>query len=166
MPTKISPRLAFAAIAVLCLCFLLTAWYLQYGPEKQQPCPLCILQRYLYMGLGLVSLLAAAHNPRRTGTLVYAGIADVIASTGVALAVWQVSKGASMTTCLADPIGEFVNGLPMANGWPEFLYANGGCADQYPPILGIPVPAWSLIWFAIFAVMIALVVVGALKRRD
>ena len=166
MPTKISPRLVFAAIAALCLCFLLTAWYLQYGPEKQQPCPLCILQRYLYMGLGLVSLIGAAHNPRRTGTLVYAGIADLIASAGVALAVWQVSKGASMTTCLADPIGEFVNGLPMANGWPEFLYANGGCADKYPPILGIPVPAWSLIWFAVFAVMIVLVVVGAMKRRE
>ena len=122
MPNKISPRIIFASISLICVCLLAAAWYLQYGPQKQQPCPLCILQRYLYMGLAVTCLIAAVHSPGRTGTLLYGAVADLVASVGVGLAVWQVSKGASMTTCLADPIGEFVNGLPTANSWPEFLY--------------------------------------------
>jgi protein dithiol:quinone oxidoreductase len=161
---KISPRLVLAAIGFICLGLLAAAWYLQYGPEKQQPCPLCILQRYAYMAMAVVCLVGAAHGPRGTGMLVYAGIADVIASAGLGLAAWQVTKGDSMTSCLADPIGEFVNGLPSANWWPEFLFANGGCADKYSPILGIPVPAWSLIWFIAFVILTSACVLVSLRR--
>ncbi|MEP7156263.1 MAG: disulfide bond formation protein B [Betaproteobacteria bacterium] len=165
MKIKLSARIIFAAIGIICLCLLTAAWYLQYGPQKQQPCPLCILQRYLYMALAVVCLAAVAHGPARVGTMVYAVIADLLASIGVAMAVWQVSKGSSMTTCLSDPIGEFVNGLPMANSWPEFLFANGGCADQYPPILGVPVPVWSLVWFSMFAALIATAIIRTTRAK-
>lgn len=163
---KISPRLVFAAIGFICLGLLAAAWYLQYGPEKQQPCPLCILQRYVYLSLAVVCLLAAAHGPQRMGTLVYATIAVLLASVGVGVAVWQVTKGASMTSCLSDPIGEFVNGLPSANWWPEFLFANGGCADKYPPVLGVSVPLWSLICFATFGVLITATIVAIAQRKQ
>ena len=52
-----------------------------------------------------------------------------------------------MASCLTDPVGEFVYGLPMRNWWPEFLAAYGGCADKFPPIIGLSVPLWSLIFF-------------------
>ena len=163
--SKISPRLVLAAIGFICLGLLATAWYLQYGPEKQQPCPLCIMQRYVYLSLAAVCLLTAALGPGRVGTLIGIGSADLLASIGAALAVWQVTKGSSMTSCLADPIGEFVNGLPSANWWPEYLYANGGCADKYPPILGISVPLWSLIWFAIFIALTMWAILAVLKQK-
>ena len=165
MPKQRSPRVIFALIALVCIGLLTTAWYLQYGPDRQQPCPLCVLQRYTYMALAIVCLLAAAHGPRRTGMLIYSGIADLFATGGTGLALWQVTKGASMTSCLTDPIGDFVNGLPSANWWPEFLFANGGCADQYPPILGLHVPQWSLVWFVIFMGLITVALFATLRQR-
>jgi disulfide bond formation protein DsbB len=38
------------------------ALYLQHG-LGEEPCPLCILQRVLMMGLGVIFLVAAIHNP-------------------------------------------------------------------------------------------------------
>ncbi len=153
MPKQLSPRTLLAITGLISVAILTAGWYLQYGPDRQQPCPLCILQRYMFIGLASVCLVAAAHGPQRTGMLIYAGIADLFATAGMGLAIWQVNKGASMTSCLADPIGEFVNGLPPANWWPEYLFANGGCADKYPAILGLHVPQWSLVCFAALMIL-------------
>ena len=164
MPKPLTPRILLALVGVACIGILTAGWYLQYGPDHQQPCPLCVLQRYTYLALAMVCLLAAAHGPQRAGMLVYAAIADLFAGIGIGLSLWQVTKGESMTSCLADPIGEFVNGLPAANWWPEFFFANGGCADKYPPILGLHVPQWSLILFASFAGLIAVALIAVLRK--
>ena len=163
MPIKISPRALFGLIGVICIALLAYAWFLQYGPDKQQPCPLCILQRYIFMALATVCLLAAAHDPDRPGLLAYAMVSDALASIGLGFAIWQLSRGGSMTSCLADPIGDFANGLPSANWWPEFLFATGGCADKYPPVLGLPVPVWAMIWFAAFTLAFASIVISQLQ---
>ncbi|MFN7220787.1 MAG: disulfide bond formation protein B [Burkholderiales bacterium] len=55
----------------------------------------------------------------------------VVAGDGALLAGWQVAKGSTMTACQADPIGQFVNGLPTADWLPQYFFANGGCADRY-----------------------------------
>lgn len=163
MLNKFSPRAIFALIGFICVAVLIEAWYLQYGPGRQQPCPLCVMQRYLYMALAAVSLLAAAHVPARVGLLVYASIADLLATCGIGFALWQVNKGASMTSCMDDPVGVFINGLPSANWWPEFLFANGGCADVYPPILGLHVPQWSLICFTVLALMSSATLIATVR---
>ena len=165
MSRKFPPRFLLGFIGLACVGILTTAWYLQYGPDRQQPCPLCVLQRYTFLTLALVCLLAAANGPQRTGMLVYAGIADLLASSGLGLAIWQVTKGGSMTSCLSDPVGEFVNGLPPANWWPEYFFANGGCADKYPPFLGLHAPEWSLVWFTVFTGLIMAAFITLLRQR-
>lgn len=150
-------------MGAICVALLSAAYYLQYGPDQQQPCPLCILQRYAYMAIAVVALIAAAAGPKRFGAMLVAGLLGAFAATGAALAIWQVSKGDSMASCLTDPVGEFVYGLAMRSWWPEFLAAYGGCADKYPPILGISVPLWSLIWFLSLITVCELMVVKLLK---
>lgn len=137
-----------AGIAAFCFALLVYAWYLQYGPGKQQPCPLCILQRYAYFLIGVTALAGAVH--RKAG---YALAAALMALLGAGLATWQVLKGSEMTSCREDPIGVFVNGLPMVDWWPEYLFATGGCADRYSAF-GVPVPLLSLLCFLALAAML------------
>ncbi|MEO8386177.1 MAG: disulfide bond formation protein B [Betaproteobacteria bacterium] len=158
-----SPRWIFAAIGVSCVALLGFAYYLQYGPG-QQPCPLCILQRYVYMTIAAISLAAAAYGPKRLGAMITAGLLGVFAATGAALAIWQVTKGDTMTTCNTDVVGQIVYALPMRAWWPEFLAAYGGCSDQYPPIFGLSIPLWSLIWFAGFLAISEYLVVKLRSR--
>lgn len=160
MIIKISYRAVFAFIAITCFLLVGYALYLQLGPEKQQPCPLCILQRYAYIFVGLVAVIAALHN---RGIRRYAWALTFFAGSGVGFAIWQLTKGESMRGCLADPIGEFVNGLPMSAWWDgQLFFATGGCADKYPPTLGLSVPTWSLICFAL---LMTVGIVMLLKKR-
>ena len=159
-----SARLTFAAIGVVCVMLLCTAYFLQYGPGQQQPCPLCILQRYAYLAIAVVALLAAAVGPGRVVAMLCAGTLVGLAVTGAALASWQLGKGDSMANCQGDPVGQFVYNLPMRSWWPEFLAAYGGCADKWPPIFGFSIPLWSLIWFAGLAVICALMLLRQIKR--
>lgn len=140
------PRLWFGAIGVFCFALLAYAWMLQYGPEKQQPCPLCVLQRYVYILVGLFAFAAALHVKRGYPRASWSIATLVAANVGAGLALWQVLKGADMTSCREDPIGIFVNNLPTANWFPEYFFATGGCADKYFAF-GIPVPVLSLIAF-------------------
>jgi len=82
----------------------------------------------------------------------------------VGLALWQVLKGSDMTSCLRDPVGIFVNGLPMADWWPAYLFANGGCADKFIT-LGLPVPVWSLACFTGLLVVLLYLGIDAGKRQ-
>ena len=164
MSSNTSARLTFAAISVACVMLLSTAYFLQYGPGQQQPCPLCILQRYVYLAIAVVALLAAAVGPGRVVAMVCAGTLAGLAVTGAALASWQLSKGNSMANCQSDPVGQFVYNLPMRSWWPEFLAAYGGCADKWPPIFGFSIPLWSLIWFAGLAVICTLILLSRIRR--
>ena len=157
--TQLRTRLLLAAIGVFCFALLAYAYYLQYGPQLQQPCPLCILQRYAYFAVGVVALVGAAIP---TGAIIFSAAA--VATGGAGLALWQVLKGSEMTSCLRDPVGIFVNGLPMADWWPEYLFANGGCADKFFT-LGLPVPVWSLACFAGLLAVLFYVGVNTGKRQ-
>lgn len=148
--TATQARWIFAAIGVSCAALLGSAYFLQYGPGQQQPCPLCILQRYVYIAVGAVALAAAAVGPKRIGSMVTAGVLCAFNAIGAGLAIWQVTKGDTMTSCDTDLVGQIVYALPMRSWWPEFLAAYGGCADKVPPILGVSVPLWSFLWFAVF----------------
>jgi protein dithiol:quinone oxidoreductase len=139
----INPKLLLGGVSFFCFVLLAYAWFLQYGPEKQQPCPLCVLQRYVYILLGLITLIGALHRH-----IVYVISAAVVSVCGAGLALWQVLKGSEMLSCQRDAVGIFVNGLPTADWFPAYFFANGGCADKYAT-LGLPVPVWSLICFTL-----------------
>lgn len=159
------PRSVFAGIGLFCFALLAYAWMLQYGPEKQQPCPLCVLQRYVYIVVGVLAFAAATHVKRGYPRAVW-GIATMVAADiGAALALWQVLKGADMTSCREDPIGIFVNNLPTANLFPEYFFATGGCADQYF-VAGIPVPVLSLIAFFGIAAASVLTIVKVWRTQN
>lgn len=159
MPSRLTPsivRWIFAAVSVICAALLGFGYFLQYG-AGQQPCPLCILQRYVYLAISLAGMVAAAMGHNRIGARIGALLIALLTVTGASLAAWQVGKGDSMTNCLGDPIGDFVYRLPMRSWWPEFLAAYGGCADKHPPILGLSAPLWSLIWFMLFFAVVVFI---------
>src|SRR3954469_13024483 len=65
------------------------ALYLQYF-EYQDPCPLCILQRVVYIALMVVFLIAALHGPRRTGVTVYSTLLVIVSLIGAGIATRHV----------------------------------------------------------------------------
>ena len=89
MPLMPSCRALFAAIFLLCAGAIATALYFQHVLEME-PCPLCIMQRVVVMGAGVLALVAAIHKPADVGRRVYGGLMALIAATGVSIAARHV----------------------------------------------------------------------------
>ena len=54
--------------------------------------------------------------------------------------------------CGIDALEQFVNNLPTAKLLPWLFHASGDCTAAHEPVLGLQVPEWSLIWFALLLV--------------
>src|SRR3990172_3124889 len=85
-----SQRIIFLAGFLICAGLMAAALYFQYG-MKLEPCPLCIFQRLFGVGVGVILLGGALHNPGRLGRRLYGGLAALTAALGAGVAgrhVW------------------------------------------------------------------------------
>ena len=79
-------RLLCLGIFVACLALLGFGLYLEHVKDLE-PCPLCILQRYAFVAVGLIALLGALHGPERAGRVVYGVLIALSAAAGLGLAL-------------------------------------------------------------------------------
>ena len=148
------------AVGVIALGLVGFALYLQHA-EGQMPCPLCVIQRYLFILLALVCFLFAALP--RAATRFGASLGVLAALGGAGVAGWHVWVKAHPTvSCGIDPLETALNRYPTAEWMPFLFKADGLCSAEYPPILGLSNPQWSLIWFSAFA----LILIWAALRRS
>ncbi len=148
------------AVGFISIALVGFALYLQHV-EEQMPCPLCVIQRYAFIALALVCFVFAALP--RGATRFGAGLGILTALAGAGVASWHIWVKAHPTiSCGIDPLETALNRYPTANLLPFLFKADGLCATEYPPILGLSNPQWSLIWFVTFA----LILIWAALRRN
>ncbi|MDB5824966.1 MAG: dsbB [Herminiimonas sp.] len=148
-PTK-SPRKVLLTAAIVSIALLGFALYLQFG-RNMLPCPLCIIQRYAFAAVAIVCLIGAA-LPRRPATAAGA-VAALAAVAGAGVAGWHLwIKAHPGVSCGIDPLETSLNTIPTAKLLPFLFQADGLCTTEYAPILGLSIPQWSLLWFAVLAV--------------
>lgn len=146
-------RSVLLAVAIISLLLLGEALYLQHVKDMP-PCPLCVLQRYAFVVLAIVCLVAAARQ--EGGRRIGAGLGLLTALIGAGIAghhVWLLAHPGS--SCGIDPLETPLNTIPTARLLPFLFQADGLCTTEYPPILGLSIPQWSFLWFALFAVLLA-----------
>ena len=125
-----------------------------------QPCPWCVLQRLIFVAIGLVALLALGltQSLRRAAGLLMA----LLAGAGMAAALWQhfvASKSASCNLTLADRI---MSATGLDRALPLVFEATANCADASAPLLGVAYEFWSLGLYALLAV----VALQAMRRQS
>jgi disulfide bond formation protein DsbB len=132
----------FALIALLSFGAVGIALYTQHRLDMQ-PCPWCVLQRAVFAAIGLVALLGLAWRSawaRRGVPLLLL----LLASSGVAAALWQHFVAASSTSCNLTLADRIVTGLQLAAMLPEVFEARATCADAAVQLFGIAYEFWSL----------------------
>jgi len=147
-----TPRLVFLAIFLACVALLGFGIYLQ-EVVGLDPCPMCILQRYVFVAIGLVALAAAIHGPR-------AGIA--LKTYGAVLVLLTLIGGGTATrqsyiqhyppktaSCGADLEG-ILERFPLAQALPKIFQGTGDCSVVSWRFLGLSIAEWALVWFVIF----------------
>lgn len=149
---KMTPRIVFAAIFVVCAGLIAFALYLQ-EQVGLDPCPMCILQRYAFVTLGIVALVAAIHGPQRLALKVYGGLLALIAIAGGGVAIrhsWVQHFPPKVETCGAD-LDFIVSSFPLSKALPKIFQGSGSCSSVDWTMMGLSIPEWALVWFAAFA---------------
>lgn len=160
------PRRIFAAIAVLCAGMLaFGVVYLQHYLGLE-PCPMCVVQRYCLLLLGVFSALAAfSRGPLgwRLWGLLAVGIGGFGAFTA-ARQSWLQWYPPPFATCGRDLFG-MIESFPLQRAIPMIFRGAGDCSAVDWSFLGGSIANWSFIWFVIFIVTI-LVTLIKLPRRS
>ena len=143
-----SAKAILLSVAAACAVVLGTALYLQIV-ENYAPCPMCSLQRYAFVTVGLLCIVAA-FLPARAQKAV-AGVGMLAAITGAGIATWPLGvKAHPAVSCGIDPMETALNKIFTAQLLPVMFRADGFCTTEYPPFFGASIPQWSLAWFFVF----------------
>jgi protein dithiol:quinone oxidoreductase len=140
------------AVGFASLALIGVALYLQHV-EKMLPCPLCVMQRYAFVAVALICFVTAG-LPR--GAIKAGALVGVLATLiGAGIAGWHLwIKAHPSVSCGIDPLETSLNKIPSAELLPFLFKADGLCTTEYPAILGLSIPQWSLLWFAVFALVL------------
>lgn len=149
------PRWVFAAIAVISAAMLAFGILYLQNVVGLNPCPMCIVQRYALIVVGVLSLLAALS--RRAGAWWGWGLLAVaMAAFGAFTAArqsWLQWNPPPFPTCGRDLYG-MIESFPLKRAIPMIFRGTGDCSAIDWRFLGGTIANWSFVWFIIFAVLI------------
>lgn len=155
------PNRVLYAIATLVIAGLMAfAFYLQYV-KHQDPCPLCMVQRVIFIAMLGLFVLATVQGPKRTGERVYAGLLTLLSLAGIAVAsrhIWLQHLPKDQVPACGPGLDYMLDTLPMADVLKQVLHGSGECAVKGWTFLTLGIPEWSLLCYlglGVWAVAIA-----------
>jgi disulfide bond formation protein DsbB len=156
MPRFLSnSRIFYATIFAICASLIGFGLYLQHS-KGLEPCPLCILQRVIFMATGGVALLAALLGTRRPAARIGAGLlVGLLALTGAGVAArqsWIQHFPPPIQECGAD-FYFLVDTTPLAQILPALFSGTGDCARRDWLFLNLSIAEWALLCFAAIAIV-------------
>lgn len=121
--------------------------------EYLEPCPLCVLDRAVVIGLGAVFLLALLHNPAQTGRRIYAALATLLSLTGIGIClrhIWLQNLPADQVPECGAGFWYMLDSMPFAQFLDTILNGSGECAEIQWQFLGFSIPELTLALFVVF----------------
>ncbi len=153
-PTRLSFRALYLGCFIVCFGLLAFAVYAQ-SQLGMNPCPLCILQREVFIGLAVVFLVGGLHAPSGRGRWFYVSLVAALALIGIGIAarhLWiQAQPPGTVASCGA-PLGYLIKTRDAHGGLIGVLrmvLSGSGECSTVERIMGLPIPAWSMIWFVL-----------------
>lgn len=119
-----------------------------------EPCPLCISQRTVFMGLGALFLVAAIHKPAQLGRKIYTLLLVLTALGGAGVAIrhwWLQAHRESMIADCGVGFDYMFENFPLQKALTLIFRGTGDCAAIDWTFLGFSLPQLSLIAFIGFA---------------
>lgn len=129
---------------------------------KLEPCPLCISQRMVFIGLGILFVIAAIVNPKQTpvrNILALLQVLTALGGAGVAVRHWylQANRESMIADCGVGFDYMFEN-FPLQKALTLIFRGTGDCAAIEWTFVGLTLPQLSLIAFVglgVYAVYLA-----------
>ncbi len=151
MPIYLTGRV-FNTVAFLACALLLAFAYYQQFYVGLEPCPLCIFQRIVFIALGIVFIVSAAHGDGPIRSRIHATLLGLMAGTGASIAAWHVRlqhlPAGEVPEC-GPGLDYMLDALPLTQALKMAFTGSGECAEVVWSLLGLSMPSWALVWFVL-----------------
>lgn len=114
------------------------------------PCNLCILQRVVFICIGLLYVLATFKPALHWGRKVFGVLLLITTACGIALAskhVWMQGLPPELVPDCGPSLQMMLENSSVWDALSTVLSASGNCADIQWEFLGMSMPTWTLICF-------------------
>ncbi len=152
MNSLLTPRPWYFFVALACAGMLCYALYIQHF-DFIDPCPLCVIQRIVYMWIGGVALLAFVLNPGGPWRWVFGTLITLGGLAGLGVAgrhLWLQSLPPDQVPDCGMGLNYMLETMPFTQVLSEVFYGSGECADVYWTFLGLSMPGWTFLWYLAF----------------
>ncbi len=159
-----SPRRVCLFIFLVCAGLLSFGMYLQHVVGLE-PCPMCIVQRYVMVLMGLVALLGASASGRKT-SLVIGSLLVLLAGSGAYVAArqtWLQWYPPEVVSCGRDFYG-MIETFPLQRAIPMIFKGGGDCSKVDWTFLGGSIANWSFVAFVGLGLVALAAVVHMLRQ--
>ena len=136
------------------------ALFLQYI-KHQDPCPLCMVQRVIFIVILVMFVAAAVQGPKRVGQRIYATLIALVSLAGVAVAsrhIWIQNLPKDQVPACGPGLDYMLETMPLGHMVQALLHGSGECAEKGWTFLGLGIPEWSLLCYValgIWAILVA-----------
>jgi disulfide bond formation protein DsbB len=149
----LTSRRVFLLIAIATAVGMGFAFWLQYYLGLA-PCPLCMTQRAFVILVGVICLIAAIHDPGKTGRRVYGILGMLAADAGAAVAarhIYLQNLPEDLVPACGPPLEYMLETLPFLEVINTVLMGDGNCADVVWTFMGLSIPEQTLLFFIVLA---------------
>lgn len=119
------------------------------------PCSLCITQRFFFVLVGLIALIAALHNSQSFMRRIYPSLGFLFALIGAGFAarqLWLQSLPEDQVPACGPGLSYILESFPPVEALKLLLRGDGNCA-HVDKILGLSYALWSLLAFILLALI-------------
>jgi len=140
---------AFAFVAVVSFGSVAAALVSQHV-FQMQPCPWCVLQRLIFVAIGVFALLGLAWRSA-AGSRVAGAFGFLLSLSGFAAAMWHQFVAAQSASCKLSLADRIVSATQLDTLLPSVFAPQVSCADAVY-LFGIPYAFWAAAGFTLCAI--------------
>lgn len=137
------------AWATLLCCIYLGAGFLLECYQALPPCPLCILQRWVFILLLIIFLIGSFYARSTFQTRVLGTMTLLLSLKGIFLSsrhLWLINNPPE-TSGVCAPLFYVYKQLPFIEATKTLFLGGGDCATMTESFLGMSIPLWTLLGF-------------------
>jgi disulfide bond formation protein DsbB len=138
---------------VACAAILGVALYMEFSMGLD-PCMLCMSQRFIYLGMAFVFMLAALHNPYFGGHKRYGFLLFLLGLAGLGLATRQLylqNLPADLVPDCGPSFSYMFDAFPFTEVLVTMIKGSGSCAEVQWSFLSLSIAGWSFVLFSLLA---------------
>lgn len=117
------------------------------------PCPLCLMQRIWIFVAGAWAYLSLLHNPRLGIYPVATGISALIGAGFSIRQLWLQSLPEGEAPACGPSTDYMIANFPISEVLQAMMSGTGDCAKVSWRFLGLTIPGWALVCFALILVL-------------